>query len=81
MFYRSWPHLKILRGIGIGTFGDPVMLVRLLQDVIHDVNDLIKPNKPTGSANAPKQFSNLLRRDGGIAFLLMEAIHSLSPMF
>ena len=51
VFYRSWPHLKKLRGIGIGALGDPVVLVRLLQDVIHDVNDIIKPNKPTGSAN------------------------------
>ena len=56
VFYRSRPHLKILRGIGIGALGDPVMLIRLLQDVVHDVNDIIKPNKPTGSADAPKQF-------------------------
>jgi hypothetical protein len=57
------------------------MLIRLLQDVVHDVNDIIKPNKPTGSANAPKQLCDLLRRDRVIAFLVMEAIHSLSPMF
>ena len=67
--------LEIPGSFRIGAFGDPEILVRLLQDRVHDIDGVVEADQPPGGADAAKQTHDLLRRYAGRSVFGVEAIH------
>ena len=72
--------LEIPGRFRIGAFGDPEILVRLLQDVIHDIDGVVEPDQPPGGADAAEQPRDLLRRNAGYFVFRMKAVHICPPL-
>ena len=72
--------LEIPGRFRIGAFGDPEILVRLLQDVIHDIDSVVEPDQPPGSADAAEQPRDLLRRHAGCFLFGIKAVHICPPL-
>ena len=80
VLHGGWADLEIPGRFRVGAFGDPEILVRLLQDVIHDVDSLMKTDQPPGGADAAEQPRDLLRRYAGHFVFKMKAVHICPPL-
>lgn len=72
--------LEIPGRFRVGAFGDPEILVRLLQDRVHDIDGVMEADQPPGGADAAKQPRDLLRRNAGHFVFRMKAVHICPPL-
>ncbi len=72
--------LEIPGRFRIGAFGDLEILVRLLQDRVHDIDGVVEADQPPGGADAAEQPRDLLRRYAGHFVFRMKAVHICPPL-
>ena len=72
--------LEIPGRFRVGAFGDPEILVRLLQNVIHDIDGVMKADQPPGGADTAEQSCDLLRRNARHFVFKMKAVHICPPL-
>ena len=80
VFHGGRADLEIPGRFRVGAFGDPEILVRLLQDRVHDIDGVVEADQPPGGADAAKQTHDLLRRRPSHFVFRMKAVHICPPL-